>query len=156
MTPLPENNHEEQQGYARLLDVSAKLGLAVLVLCFCAYVFDLLPGKMALAQLAQHWHLPLNTYLAATGAPTGWGWVSLLAYGDFSCIFGIALLAGCSIPCLAFIMRIYARRGDRAYVVICLLRCCSWRLPDGCLRHIEISFWRVAALLSTHGDYRMR
>ena len=68
----PEDNHEEQQGYARLLDVSAKLGLAVLVLCFCAYVFDLLPGKMALAQLAQHWHLPLDTYLAATGAPTGW------------------------------------------------------------------------------------
>ena len=44
--------------------------------------------------------------------------------GALICVgaFFLSLLAGCSIPCLAFIMRIYARRGDRAYVVICLLQ----------------------------------
>lgn len=111
----------EQLRYARLLDWSAKAGLALLVAGFVAYVLGWLPPTLPLTELPRMWSQPVANYLAATGAPTGWAWIRLVAHGDYAGLVGIAILAGCSLSCLLAVIPIYYRRGDRLFAAICAL-----------------------------------
>jgi hypothetical protein len=119
--PPTHPERDVQQRYARVLASGTRMGLALLVAAFALYVLDLLPARVPLDHLGEFWSLPLAEFLRQTGAPTGWGWVGLARYGDFASLAGIALLASCSIPALLAVMPLFARRGDRAYAVLCLL-----------------------------------
>lgn len=110
----------EQERYARLLDWGTRLGLAVLVLSFAAYLLGLLPPHVAPERLPELWNLPVDQYLARTQSPTGWGWVALLPGSDILGLAGIVILAGVSVPCLLALVPLYAARGEKAFVAICL------------------------------------
>jgi hypothetical protein len=109
----------EQRTYARLLDLTAKGGFAILVAGFLAYAFGALPSHVPVDRLPELWSLPLADYLEQTGTPTGWGWLVHLGKGEFASLAGIAILAGCSVVCLAALIPAYVRRGDRVYAAIC-------------------------------------
>lgn len=111
----------EQQRYATLLDLTSKLGFAALGAGFVAYVLGWLDAHVTVEQLPQVWGLPLADYLATTRSPTGWGWLLHLHKGEYVVLLGIAMLAGCSIVCLAAILPIFVRRGDKVYALICVL-----------------------------------
>jgi hypothetical protein len=111
----------EQERYARLLDWGTRVGLLLLVGSFVAYVSGLLPGVVPVDRLPELWSLPVAQFQARTQMPGGWGWLALLGHGDVLGLLGIALLAGVSIPCLLALVPIYAARGEKAYVAICLL-----------------------------------
>jgi hypothetical protein len=111
----------EQMRYARVLDIGSKVGFVTLVAGFFAYVTGALDAHVAVGQLPGLWTLSLAEYLRATQTPTGWGWIAYLHKGEFAGLLGIAVLAGCSVACLAAITLLYARRGDRAYAAICIL-----------------------------------
>lgn len=111
----------EQQRYATLLNWGARSGLAILAISFVAYLFDWMPAHVPFDQLPQVWNLPVDEYLKQTGTPTGWHWLDLVAYGDFASLIGIAVLSGCSLICLVAVMPIYAKRGDRVFVAICVI-----------------------------------
>lgn len=111
----------EQGRYATWLEWGTRLGLAVLVLGFAAYVSGLLPGALPPARLAALWGLPVSAYLQQAGAPLGgWAWVGQLPQGDALGMLGIAILAGCSLPALLALVPLYAQRGDKAYVGLCV------------------------------------
>jgi hypothetical protein len=110
----------EQLVYARLLDWGTRLGLVVLVPTFAAYMLGLTRPHVPLERLPSLWSLPVASYLQQTGSPTGWGWLVLAWHGDMSGFVGIAILAGCSLPCLLAVLPIYRRRGDKAFVALCL------------------------------------
>jgi hypothetical protein len=112
---------DEQRQYARLLDLTAKIGFAALVAGFLAYAFGWLPAHVPLDRLPELWNLPLAEYLRKTDTPTGWGWFAHLGKGEFASLAGIALLAGCSLVCLAAVAPMYAERRERVYAVICAL-----------------------------------
>ena len=121
--PPPEAVEEvrvEQQIYARVLDRAAKAGFVILVAGFLAYAFGWIPAHVPLERLPELWRLPLQDYLRATDTPTGWGWIVHLPKGEFASLAGIEILAGCSLVCLLAIIPVYARRGDRVYVAICV------------------------------------
>ena len=111
----------EQLHYARLLDIGSKAGFVILVAGFLAYVTGVLEEHVVVDQLPALWGLSLAEYLRATQTPTGWGWITHLHQGEFAGLLGIAVLAGCSVVCLAAIIPLYARRGERTYAVICFL-----------------------------------
>ena len=111
----------EQERYARLLDWGTRAGFVLLVASFAAYVSGLLPGFVPVGRLPELWSLPVAQFQARTQMPGGWGWLALLGHGDVLGLLGIALLAGVSIPCLLAVVPLYAVRGDRAFVLICLL-----------------------------------
>jgi hypothetical protein len=114
----PEVNAEQQQ-YARLLDMMAKLGFAILVVGFVTYAFGWIRVHVPVDRLPELWSLPLAQYLRETETPSGWGWLAHLHKGEFVSLAGIAMLAGASLVCLAALIPVYARRGDRAYAAFC-------------------------------------
>jgi hypothetical protein len=111
----------EQLLYAAVLDAGVKIGFAVLVAAFAAYVTGVLSAHVPPEDLPQLWVLPLDAYLSRTGAPTRWDWIGLLAKGEYASIAGVALLSACSLPCLAAIVPALWRRGDRALSAIAAL-----------------------------------
>lgn len=110
----------EQQRYATLLSWGSRSGLAVLTVSFLAYMFGLIPAHVPLDQMPSYWGLSSHEYLQQTNSPVGWGWVSKLAEGDYASLLGIAWLSGCSLVCLVAVMPIYARRGDKIFVGLCV------------------------------------
>lgn len=120
--PHSENSKLQQAEairYAFFLDWGTRLGLAVLVLGFTAYVLGFITPLVSLDQLPQLWNKPVAVYLKSTGAPTGWGWLALAGKGDMFNLVGIAFLAGCSLPPLLSLIPLYLKRRDYAYAVIC-------------------------------------
>lgn len=120
MKPDSSVQPPEQLRYARLLDWGTRIGLAVLLISFGAYVLGLLPAHVPPDQLPALWGQPVGRYLELTGTPTGWGWLALVHRGDMAGLLGIAILAGSSVLCLLALVPLYLARGDRAYVIICL------------------------------------
>ena len=114
----------EQLRYAALLDICTRVGLVVLVLSFAAYATGLLQPQVPLQQLPKLWSQPVGSYLAQTQMPTGWGWLALVftaqPRGDVVGLLGIVILAGCSVLCVLALVPHYLRRGDKAYVALCL------------------------------------
>ena len=117
-TPAPQA--QEQIRYARWLEVGTHAGMLVLVLLFLAYVAGLTAPQVPPVHLVEVWGLPIDEFLRATATPTGWNWVALVRRGDLATLVGIVLLLGCSVPCLLALLPLYARRGDRIYLGICL------------------------------------
>lgn len=111
---------EEQLRYARWLDAGTRAGLVALVVLFVLYALGLLAPHVPVERLPQLWSMPARDFLLATGSPTGWGWLALAGRGDFINLFGIALLAGCSLLALAVLIPGYLRRGDRLYAALCV------------------------------------
>lgn len=118
-----DNKHisVEQQRYATLLSWGANSGLALLIICFLAYVLGWMPAHVPLDQLPNLWNLPVGEYLRQTNTPNGWSWMLMISEGDFASLVGIAWLSGCSLICLLAIIPIYARRRDKVFVMICVI-----------------------------------
>ena len=110
----------EQLLYARLLDWGTRVGLVVLLLSFASYVTGLAESHVPVSKLPELWQHPVDRYLELTDSPTGWGWLALVHRGDIAGLLGIAILAGCSVLCLLVLVPLYRRRGDKAFVALCL------------------------------------
>ncbi len=118
--PVTDPHASEQARYARWLEYGTRVGLVLLVASFAAYVLNWLPAHVPPQRLPQLWGQPLNAYLAATGTPTGWGWLALLPTADTLGLLGVAWMASVSVPCLLALVPLYWRRGDKAFAALCL------------------------------------
>lgn len=103
----------EQQIYARWLDWGTRIGFALLIGAFLAYVLALLEPLVPMEHLPQLWGLPVDRYLALSGAPTGWRWLGLLHKGDYATFPGIATLALITLVCYARLAPALWRQGER-------------------------------------------
>lgn len=109
-----------QRRFARWIDLGTRVALVLLVGGFLAYVTGLLPAHLPPEQLARFWGLPLQEFLAATQAPTGWGWLPLAGRGDYFNYVGIALLATIVAAAFLGILPLLARHA-RVHALIALL-----------------------------------
>jgi hypothetical protein len=100
--------------YARWLGVGTRIALTLLIATFAVYALGLMPPLVPLRELPELWRLPVGEFIAATGAPTGWGWLARLGAGDYLNLVGVAFLGGVSIVCYVRIIPHYWREGDRA------------------------------------------
>jgi hypothetical protein len=111
---------QAQKSFARWVDIGTRLGLALLVAGFAAYVSGLLPAHVPLQDLARAWHLPLAQFVAATGAPTGWQWLLFAGRGDYFNFVGIVLLASIIIAAYLRVLSLLAGV-NRSFAVIAAL-----------------------------------
>jgi hypothetical protein len=103
----------EQRTYARWLRWGTRAGLALTLAAFVAYGFGLLAPFVALDRLPALWGMPVDRYLALSGAATGWDWLRLAGHADYLNLLGIALLALVTIGAYARVGVLYWRRGER-------------------------------------------
>ena len=109
----------EQERYARWLGWGTRVGLALLLASFAAYLLGLLSAQVPIDRLPAMWTLPADEFIAQAGIPSGWGWLGFANRGDVLNLVGIAVLAGCSVPCLAAVLPAFRARGERAFAWIC-------------------------------------
>ena len=63
----------------------------------------------------------VEAYLREAKIEAGWGWLSMLGYGDFINFVGIAILAGITILCYLAIIPLLLKNKDTIFVVLALL-----------------------------------
>jgi hypothetical protein len=110
---VEEHDDWLQDRYARWLDALTKLAFALTAGTFAVYVTGILAPAIPIAELPRVWGLPLDEYLARTGAPTGWGWLGSIAYGDYLNYVGMSLFACVALLSNLAIVLPLARRGER-------------------------------------------
>lgn len=111
---------EAQERYARWLVWGTRLGLGLLVLGFIAYATGMIAAHVPIERLPELWGRPAAHLLAETRVAEGLGWVANIHRGDILVLAAIALLASCSVACLAAVTPIFHRRGERAFAILCV------------------------------------
>lgn len=109
---LTENERELSELYARWLDRATTGGFALCLVAFLVYVTGLVPAFMPPAELPHYWGLPVDRFIAATGAPQQWAWLALLRYGDVLNLAAVALLALVTPVCYARLLPKLAAQRD--------------------------------------------
>jgi hypothetical protein len=121
-TALSVEPTPEQVRYASILEKGMLLGLAILFVTYLLYVTGIAAPYLPPDTLAHYWGDGAARYLHEAEIPAGWGWVSMLRYGDFLNFVGIALLAGVTLICYACVLPSLWRRGDRVYAVLAVVQ----------------------------------
>jgi len=111
----------EQIIYANLLIIGVLAGLIILVTTYAIYVSGILPAHVEISLIPTLWGKGVGEYLEITHSPHGWGWVPLLAKGDFLNYIGFALLALMTIFCYLVLVRGYIRQKNWIFTVIAIL-----------------------------------
>jgi hypothetical protein len=110
-----------QRRYARALAWGARIGIALLVLGFAAYLFGLTP-HIPIERVPGLWSRPSSELLEQAGLRPGWHWAALVHRSDMLVLAAIAFLATCSLGALAAVVPIFHRRREYVFVAICILQ----------------------------------
>jgi hypothetical protein len=102
----------EQQIYARWLEWGTRVALAVLVASFAAYALVLVDPHLPPQELPKLWAFPVDHYIAASGAPTGWGWLGLLHKSDYLIFLAVAMLGLITVVCYARIIPLLIKQKE--------------------------------------------
>ena len=123
---------EEQRVYAGWLDWGTRFALAVLIGSFLLYAFAIVDPHLPRAELPKLWSFPVDRFVAASGAPTGWGWLQLLHRSDYLIFVAVAMLGLITVVCYARMIPILLREKQ------------SWRAA---IAAVQIVVLLAAALL---------
>lgn len=104
--------------YARWLGWCTRVALTALVATFFLYVLGLAEPLIPLERLPAVWSLPVDRFVLATGAPTGWGWLALAGRGDYANFIGFGMLGLVTVLCYLRVLPVLARRGERALALL--------------------------------------
>ena len=102
----------EQEVYARWLDWGTHIALVVLIASFLAYALALIDPLLPPQELATLWAFPVDHYIAASGAPTGWGWLQLVHKSDYLIFLAVAMLGLVTVICYARIIPLLLGQGE--------------------------------------------
>ena len=112
----------EQLVVARWIEIGMRIGFALLVTTFVIYVLGLLQPLVPPQELVRLWQLPVDRYVAATGAPTGAGWLRMLAKGDYLNLLGLGVFALLALVCYARLVPLFLRDGRRVQALFAALQ----------------------------------
>lgn len=114
---------DAQRRYGRWLLVTTRLGAVLLVVAFVLYVTGAVSPHVPIERLPKLWKLPASQFLEQAHIAPGWhGWTTLIAHGDMLVQAAIALLISSSILCLAAVVPLFWKRGERMIAVLCVLQ----------------------------------
>ena len=111
-----------QDRYARWLRGTTRVTVVLLVATYAAYVSGLIRSHVPIDQLPELWKLPASEYLTRTGLKPGWSWAAFIGSGDMLVLAAIALLISSSILCLAAVIPVFRKQGERLFVGMCVLQ----------------------------------
>jgi len=112
----------DQALYARWLESGTRIALMVLIASFLVYAFALGDPHLPPQELPKLWAFPVDHYIAASGAPTGWGWLALLHKSDYLIFLAVALLGLLTVVCYARIVPVLLKQGERWRAAIAVMQ----------------------------------
>ena len=112
---------QDQIIYANLLVIGVWAGIAIMLVTYSIYLFELLPVHVDTSFIPKVWNKGVGEYLEITHSPHGWGWVSLLAKGDFLNYIGFVLLGLMTLLCFIVLLRGYLRQKNWIFSIIAFL-----------------------------------
>jgi hypothetical protein len=112
---------QDQIIYANLLVVGVWAGIAIMFVTYSIYLFELLPAHVDTSLIANVWNKGVGEYLEITRSPHGWGWVGLLAKGDFLNYIGFTLLGLMTLLCFIVLLRGYLHQKNWIFSIIAFL-----------------------------------
>ena len=115
---LTQNERALRELYARWLDRATSAGFAISLGAFLVYVGGLVPAFVPPAELPRYWALPVDRFIAATGAPQQWAWLHLLAYSDALNLAAVAFLALVTPLCYARLLPLLAAQREWLQLVL--------------------------------------
>ena len=108
---LTTNERELRELYALWIDRATKAGFAFSLVAFVLYVSGLVPAFLPPAELPRYWALPVDQFIAATGAPQQWAWLGMIGYSDVLNLAAVALFALVTPVCYARLLpKLFAQR----------------------------------------------
>ena len=107
---------------ARWIELGTRLAFVLVLATFAIYALGLAEPLVPVAQLADLWRLPVDRFVAASGAPTGWAWLRFLGKGDYLNVLGIALFVLVSIACYARMVPLFMQAGKRLQALCAALQ----------------------------------
>jgi hypothetical protein len=102
--------------------MGTRVGFVVLIVSFLIYVSGLLDPRVPPQELTRLWGLPVDRYVEAIGAPTGWRWLALVVKADYLNYVGIVLLASVTLAAYARIAALLVAQGERLRAAIAALQ----------------------------------
>ncbi|MCP4745693.1 MAG: DUF1634 domain-containing protein [Desulfobacteraceae bacterium] len=112
---------QNQIVYANMLVVGVWVSIFIMMVTYFIYLANILPAHADISIITQNWDKGVNEFLHATNSPHGWGWVGLLAKGDFLNYIGFAFLALMTIICYIVLLKGFISQKDWTYAVIAFL-----------------------------------
>ena len=109
---VTRNERELRELYARWLDRATRIGFIVSVAAFAVYASGLLPAYVPPAELPRYWALPVDRFVALTGAAQHWAWLRHLGHSDVLNLAALALLALVTPACYARVVPKLAAQRD--------------------------------------------
>jgi hypothetical protein len=116
------NDRRLHELYAVWLDRATKAGFAISLVAFLLYIGGALPAYVPVQELTRYWTLPVDRFIEATGAPSGWAWLSELRYGDGLNLAAVALLGLVTPLCYARLLPALIAQRDWLQTAIALLQ----------------------------------
>ena len=107
--------------YANLLIIGVWAGIVILLVTYSIYLLEILPAHVNRSTIPTVWDKGVAEYLEITRSPHGWGWVSLLAKGDFLNYIGFTLLGLMTLLCFVVLLRGYLRQKNWIFSIIAFL-----------------------------------
>lgn len=108
----------EQIRYANLLLYGAWSGIAYLLISSVLYMTGILSAYVPPQEISKYWGMKVSQYLAATGAPHGWGWLKMVGHGDYLCLIGVAFLGVLTVVGYLNLLPAYLAKKDIPYSII--------------------------------------
>ena len=116
------NDRRLHELYAVWLDRATKAGFAISLVAFLLYIGGALPAYVPVQELTRYWTLPVDRFIEATGAPSGWAWLRELRYGDGLNLAAVALLGLVTPLCYARLLPALIAQRDWLQTAIALLQ----------------------------------
>ena len=107
---------------ARWIEIGMRAAFALLVVTFALYVLGLVAPLVPPQELVRLWQLPVDRYVAATGAPTGAGWLRMLGKGDYLNVLGLAIFALIALACYVRMVPLLLQQGRRLQALFAALQ----------------------------------
>jgi len=111
----------EHLRYAVILEYGVWAALFVLATSYLAYLAGWATPLVPLDQVQQHWGLSHDAFVAATGMPVKWRWLTQLQHPDMANLLGIAMLGLLSCAGLLGVLPVFWRRKDKAFCTAIIL-----------------------------------
>lgn len=102
-----------QERYARIVDILMRISFALSAAGFLLYLAGVPAPLIPPDDLPQLWGLPLEDFLALSGAPTGWAWLGFLGHADYLCLAALAVFPCVILLCDLAVLAGLVRRGER-------------------------------------------